>query len=123
MLLGDLWELRLPWALGGSFFPQVENAITENNTIIGDGVRFINVSAQVTGLNQARLDQFSQADKDEAYGLFWVGVGLFVMFDRIEGRHQKFVETRSDLITSVSHLISQRPNYGQSRWFSLQFVE
>lgn len=52
-----------------------------------------------------------------------MGLDTRAAFDRFRKAHQKFLEAESDWIAAVMHLTAPQPNFGQSRWSSLQMCE
>jgi HEPN domain-containing protein len=119
---GDMWEIRLPM-VWGMLIPVVEKKLTPVGSMISTVPRPHNISNSITGITDRRLQQFTQDDINEVYGHFVVGLDVCEVLDRFRKHHQLFTEAQSDLATAVSMLTAQSPNYGQSRWASLQFAE
>lgn len=119
---GDIWEVRIPLIRGTAV--GVERTLAEKHTqAFSRGPVWINACGALTHITQARLSGFSDADLSEVYGLYCVGLDVRAAFDRFREVHQKFEEAESDWATSVMHLTAQKPNFGQSRWSSLQMCE
>ncbi len=119
---GDIWEIKLPW-LRGSANIIVSSELSEIQSGVKKGPVLINVTNHIVDITQARLDQFSREDLQEAANQFMSGMQVCDWLDRARKQNPLFVQASSDLSDSVRHLCAQSPNFGQSRWSSLMFVE
>lgn len=99
---GDLWEMLIPF---------------------GYGRLPIDPCDCLTHLTSARLALFTNADRREAHYQFALGHGVRAAFDRFRKSNQSFIEAETDWTTAVALLTAQTPNFGQSRWASLQMCE
>ncbi|MDP3338717.1 hypothetical protein [Frigidibacter sp.] len=99
---GDLWEMLIPFSYGRVSIDPCD------------------CLTHVTG---ARLAFFTDADRREAYRQFALGHGVRAAFDRFRKLNQSFIEAETDWTTAVALLTAQTPNFGQSRWASLQMCE
>jgi hypothetical protein len=118
----DLWELRLPIIFGNcKVYADRKLSNDDGKSALGPPV--LNACDTLTGLRQARLDNFSDEDLDEVFSQFQIGMNVRQAFDRFQKSNNLFRESQSDMATAVMHLTAQIPNYGQSRWASLQFAE
>lgn len=118
---GDLLELRLP-IVYGACTPIVERTLSEQDDAVV-GAPKINACKLLSGITAARLEHFSDADLNEVYGMFVVGMDVRHAFDRFIKSSHFFREAQSDWMTAVMHMTSQNPNFGQARWASLQLAE
>ncbi len=119
---GDIWEMRLP-IVWGTLIPVVENRLTSPEPMFSTAPKPYNVSNSITGITDRRLLQFTNDDTNEVYGHFVVGLDVCAAIDHFRKYHPLFTEANSDLTTAVAMLTAQSPNYGQSRWATLQFAE
>jgi hypothetical protein len=118
---GDLWELKLPIVFG-ALTPVVERDISNDDDDVVGAPRF-NACKQLSDITAARLNDFSDNDLAEVYGMFMVGMDVRHAFDRFSKSSHFFPEAQGDWMTAVMHMTSQNPNYGQARWASLQLAE
>lgn len=120
---GDVWELRLPIIYGTAVIvaerslPPVIDRNFQKEPIQ------INACAALTHVTEKRLRHFSDEDLQEVYGLYCVGLDVRAAFKRFRKANRKFVEAETDWATAVTQLTAQQPNFGQSRWASLQMCE
>ena len=119
---GDMWEIRLPM-IWGRLIPVFEKNLTLSRPIISTVPRPHNISNSITSITDRRLQQFNEDDTNEVYGHFVVGLEVCEALDRFRKSHPLFTEAQSDMATAVAMLTAHSPNYGQSRWASLQFAE
>ena len=119
---GDIWEICLP-EIWGEIIPVVEKRLTVPNPMFSMTVRAHNISNSITGITDKRLQAFTESDTNEVCCLFVIGHDVCKALNKFSMLHQLFTEAQSDLSTAVSMLTAQNPNYGQSRWASLQFTE
>lgn len=119
---GDFWELRLP-IIYGSCCVYADRKLVGNDSEKNKGSSVMNVCTALTGLTQARLDQFSDDDISEVISQFQIGMDVRHAFDRFLKSNNLFPESQSDMATAVMQMTAQIPNYGQSRWASLQLAE
>lgn len=119
---GDMWEIRLP-LVWGTLIPVIEKKLTPPGPTISTVPSPHNISNSITGITDRRLQQFTDDDTNEVYGHFVVGLDVCEALKRFRKSHPLFIEAQDDLATAVAMLTAQSPNYGQSRWASLQFTE
>ena len=119
---GDLWELRLPIIYGACSI-YADRKLVDSKDEKGVGSSVMNVCNALTDVTQARLDQFSDYDIGEVFSQFQIGMDVRHAFDRFLKSNNFFPESQSDMATAVMQITAQIPNYGQSRWASLQFAE
>lgn len=119
---GDMWELRIPLMFGGAYFV-TSRVLEPEASAFSRGPNKVNPCASLTHITASRLAHFSDADLQEVYGLFVVGLDVRDAFKRFRNEHQLFVEAETDWTSAVGHLTAQNPNFGQSRWSTLQMCE
>ncbi|MFT4794674.1 MAG: hypothetical protein ACJAW4_000897 [Paracoccaceae bacterium] len=120
---GDIWELPIPLIFGTAIiYSSGELRHTQGN-VISRGPVHVNACSALSHITEARLSHFTDTDLAEVYNLFCVGIDVRRAFDCFRKEHQKFIEAEDDMKTAVMHQTAQRPNYGQSRWSSLQMCE
>lgn len=119
---GDIWALKLP-LVWGSIIPAVSRELKNNKNKIAKDPIVFNPVNNLRDITQRRLNLFSDDDLNEVYGLFIVGLDVLKGFDHFEKHSILFLQAKSDLTAAVMHLTAQSPNFGQSRYSSLQFAE
>lgn len=120
---GDLWEMRIPW-VRGTIAPKATRELPEDHgNTFGTEPLFPNPCASLKGITALRLSHFSDDDLNEAYGMFVIGLDVREVFDRFRAHDPLFLEAETDWTTSAALLTAQRPNFGQSRWATLQMCE
>ena len=117
---GDMWEMRIPKVFG---LVVVEETREMSEPTITTGVIRVNPCCSLVGLTEGRLSRFADADLNEIYQLYVIGLDVRAAFDRFRSAHPMFAEAESDWAAAAMHLTAQTPNYGQSRWASLQLCE
>jgi hypothetical protein len=120
---GDLWELRIPLIYGTVIVDARNDFLNDRPNIFSASPVKINACAALTHITPARLKCFRDSDLQEVYGSYCVGLDTRAAFDRFRKADSKFLEAESDWKAAVMHLTAQRPNFGQSRWSSLQMCE
>lgn len=96
---------------------------SEPQSAVLKGSLEINAANSLDGITEARLARFADADLKEVFEVFVLGWYVFDFFEQLSPSHVLFGEAKSDLITSSVLLNGRPPNYGQSRWASLQAAE
>lgn len=120
---GDIWEMRIPLIYGIAAI-EAKRALPQNSgNQIGTKVLDINACASLTWITEARLQHFSDADLNEVYGLFHVGLDVRKAFNRFRKSDPMFAAAEDDWTAAVAHMTNQSPNWGQARWSSLQMTE
>lgn len=119
---GDLWKLRIPIVWGSCDIVASRHFSEPKNDISKAGVK-LNATSSLDGITAARLIKFKDEDLKEVLEVFVVSLAVFEFFEQLIPSHVLFGEAKSDLITSSVLLSGRSPNYGQSRWASLQAAE
>lgn len=120
---GDIWEMRIPLIFGMAVIEVKRDLPKHSENVIGTQVLDINACASLTGITESRLQQFSDNDLNEVYGLFVVGLDVREAFNRFRKADPMFAAAEDDWFAAVGHMTNQSPNWGQSRWSSLQMTE
>lgn len=120
---GDIWEMRIPLIYGTAVIEAKRDLPGHTGNRIGTQVLSINACASLAGIIEARLQHFSDGDLDEVYGMFVVGLDVRKAFDRFRTADPMFAAAEDDWAAAVANMTSQSPNWGHSRWASLQMAE
>jgi len=124
LIKGDPWKIKFPLLFGRAKFvfdPDLEKFKEEpipkiNEPIIANPLNCIEkfTTEIAKNLSREEMQEFAQ---------FFVFA--FETIQRLsEIRTKSFIpEARSDLYTAVDNIFTSPPNYGQSKWASLQFTE
>lgn len=120
---GDIWEMRIPLIFGMAVIEANRDLPKHSGNFFGKQVLEINACASLTGITEARLQHFSDNDLNEVYGLFVVGLDAREAFNRFRKADPMFAAAEDDWFAAVGHMTNQSPNWGQSRWSSLQMTE
>ena len=120
---GDIWEMRIPLIFGMAVIEVKRDLPEDSGNFIAKQVLEINACASLTGITGARLQYFSDNDLNEVYGLFVVGLDVREAFNRFRKADPMFAAAEDDWFAAVGHMTNQSPNWGQSRWSSLQMTE
>lgn len=120
---GDIWEMRIPLIFGTAVIEVKRHIPKHSHNLIGTQVLDINACASLTGITEGRLQHFSDTDLNEVYGLFVIGLDVREAFNRFRKADPMFAAAEDDWFAAVGHMTNQSPNWGQSRWSSLQMTE
>lgn len=124
MIRGDLFKMSFPTVFGAA------NVICDVNwmdrkspQITNDGSRpFVNVLNCVEGLTKEYASVLTTDELRELTDLFLFGYDSTLVIDEVSTA--PFIdEAKGDLESSVANLFERQPQYGLSKWASLQSVE
>lgn len=121
LIEGDLWMLRFPRIFGSVSFVVSRSIRSER---IGAGSRPItyNVIDAIQDMPPSRVLNLPDKELEHIYKRFILG---FKAFGFLEGsRHNTLIEAAiGDVSAAVRHLMETMPQYGLSKWSSLQASE
>lgn len=122
VIAGDIYKMTLPVMFGTSGFVFDMGPPQRNILLQGREVVLSNITNYVQGLTPARTQSMSLSECNGIVG--WFGNAAVARSSICSVRYPEFVgEARAELDTSVEHLLSRPPQFGLSRWASLQAVE
>jgi len=120
----DLWKIKFPLLFGKARFvfnPNLEKFKDEPKYKINESI-IINPLNCIEKFTTEIAKSLSRKDMRELAQFFVFAFETIRRFSEIKTK--PFVpEARSDLKTAVNNLFYSPPNYGQSKWASLQFTE
>lgn len=122
LIAGDIYKITIPLFFGTSGFV-FDMGPEERKTILrGREVTLLNIKRYIQGLTVARISTMTSDECNEVVTKFGKAAIAWSNLDSVA--YADFVvEARADLNTSVEHLFSRVPQFGLSRWASLQAVE
>lgn len=117
----DMWTLRFPRIYGSARFT-VSRTIESDTGPSSKGSVLYNVLDAVEKLPRARILTLPDNELEHVYEKFMLGLQAFAL---LEGTSDSdlMASARADIAASVDHLLSSRPEYGLSKWSSLQATE
>jgi hypothetical protein len=122
---GDLYRVLLPLWFGTLGFVFDGGPLEREQTITQLGSQRLNISNVVRyaeGLTIARVMDMELVACAEIVD--WFGKAMFAAANVSSVKFPDFLsEARSDLGSSVDYMVAKNPQYGLSRWSSLQAVE
>lgn len=119
IIRGDPWKIKLPFVIGlveFAFDPCLDKY--QDSTSSPDSV---NPLRCIEGLTSDFAKGLARQEMKEIAGFFVFALRSTQRLREANGPY--LAEARVDLETAVSDLFLARPNYGQSKWASLQFTE
>ena len=118
----DLWALGLP-IMFGEIHIVCKRELSSGGTHFSSGPITINPCELLIGITQDRLEMLTDDDLNQVLEMFLLGLDVRRAFNFYQNASHYFREAESDWATAVFHLTGQNPNFGQSRWASLQLAE
>lgn len=124
LIKGDPWKIKFPLLFGRAKFvfdPDLEKHKEEPKTKISEPI----VANPLKCIERFTADIAKSLTKSEMSQLAQFFVSTFETLQRVvEIKNKPYIpEARADLDSAVNNIFSSPPNYGQSRWASLQFTE
>lgn len=117
----DIWVFRLPLIYGRARFISYKTAKPEN-FVTGNKPLYVNIIDCILDLPDGIRMSFTQTQLREMLILFDLGYKAFNGLDSFR-KNELIMSGLSDLDISVSKLYDKNPNYGLSKWSSLQASE
>jgi hypothetical protein len=122
VISGDIYKVRIPLMFGTSGFVFDSGPLERKTIVNGREVTLSNIPKHVEGLTPARVQSMTTSECNEVVTIF--GKAAVAWSTLASVKFQDFMsEAKADLETSVEHLLSKSPQFGLSRWSSLQAVE
>lgn len=124
LIKGDPWKIKFPFLYGRAKFvfdPNLEKHKEESKAKSNGPI----IANPLMCIEKLTADIAKSLTKSEMSKLAHFFISTFETFLRLfEIKDKPFIpEARVDLDTAVNNIISSSPNYGQSKWASLQFTE
>lgn len=122
LIAGDIYKITIPLFFGTHGFVFDVGPAERKMILSGREVIVRNIKKYIQGLTEARINTMTSNECNEVVTKFgkaavaWSSLGSVAYADFVG-------EARADLDTSVEHLLSRSPQFGLSRWASLQAVE
>ncbi len=92
------------------------------NPILGKKIGVFNILNTIEGLTSTLANRLSENELKEIMDLFIKALDTFYKLEK--KRDLKYLmEAKADFETAVNNILSNKPQFGQSKWASLQFVE
>ncbi len=124
-VLGNLFELRMPkiWGSAHIIWHSNFDLSKKKENIIGKGPIAINVAECIQQLTPIMAKKITDNEKQRI--LRWFTISLET-FDNLSHGRKTWInkdQILTNIDSSCRYLISQRPNFGESLWASLQATE
>ena len=126
MLRGDILRMDFPIGYGlNRIICSKKLAKDRPSVIIGtrENPPTLNVLDFVEGLTQEFANTLDTEEMQGLFNQFVFGRNAFTRVYEIYDRSELTQQARADLMASSSHLFDSPPNYGLSKWASLQAAE
>lgn len=117
----DLWTLQLPRIYGSARFT-VSRTIQSDPGPSSNGPVVYNVVDAVEKLPSSRVSSLPDSELRHIYEKFMFGLQAFGVLEGTSN-NDLIASARSDIASSVDHLVAGSPDYGLSKWSSLQAAE
>ncbi len=122
VIAGDVYKVRIPLIFGTHGFVFDSGPPERKMILNGRSVALNNITKHVQELTPARVQSMTANECNEVVTIFRKAAVAWSNLASV--KFQDFLsEARADLETSVEHLLSKSPQFGLSRWASLQAVE
>jgi len=77
----------------------------------------------IPGITQEYANSLTDEELEGIFNQFFFGFNAFIRINEVSRRGELTTQARADLVASVDHLFHSLPNYGLSKWASLQAAE
>ncbi len=127
LIKDDPFRVRIPLVYGrGRFIFDKTMKPTSNISVSQDGLKpdllYINVYACIDGITANIIESLTIDDEKQIMDFFSESYNAIYRLD--ERKSLPFrIEAKTDLRTAVDVIMSERTNYGLSKWSSMQFIE
>ena len=123
----DLWVLQIPQIMGRVEFVASADQPTSKADYVSGKPYIYNVVDSVKRMTDAQKRELPDYERAFIFEKFIVGFqSLSIVkacISQLPEAQNICLAAEADLNASVNHLISSTPEYGQSKWASLQFAE
>jgi hypothetical protein len=121
LIRNDPWVIRLPRIMGGVNAVISRTAVSEGMTVRGR-LPLYNILDSIENLTAGMKESLTEEDLENIFRFFQMGYAGFMMLEELCS-YQLIESALSDLDATVEHVMVRNPNYGLSKWASLQTVE
>jgi hypothetical protein len=122
LIENDLWILKIPFILGSvSFF--VSRTIKSNKLSLNNKPATYNVLDAVVDLPPSRIPMLPDNELEHIFRKFLLGLKALSIVRSSIKKHELISSALADIEASIEHFTGSRPNYGLSKWASLQASE
>ena len=120
LIRDDVWRIKLPLFHGA--YKLVFGPFPKDEKLPGPDAEAVYPFRWIEGLTADFARSLTRKEVRHLAGLIMFALRVTRQLFRVE--HQKYLpQARVDLANAVSSLFLSRPDYGQSKWASLQFAE
>lgn len=113
---GDLWSVRIPRLVGSGMFVVLRPRTSPHKGLY-------NILDLVEAMTDAHRASLSADALDNLHDLFHTGFQALSILHASRSRHRLLAIALEDTKAAVLHLMGPIPEYGSSRWASLQVTE
>lgn len=120
----DPWKIELPLIFGKVnlvFDPEIDKYDNAKKMAVNSEL-YINALRSVCGLTKNFAKSLSKTEMEQLAQFYLFALKTIQHLSEVKDRPY-ISEARSDLNMAVSNIFSFPPNYGQSKWATLQFTE
>ncbi len=112
---GDLWTVVAPLLIGRGMFVAMHPSVS-----LAPGVyNIVQFVEGMTDVYASKLSRDAMAELHDRFNIAFFALSIL----RDSGSNELIRHARSDLRAAVMHLTDDRPEYGASKWSSLQVAE
>lgn len=126
MLRGDIYRMRFPIGYGLNRIVSLRELTKERPSVIvgtRDNLPTLNVLDFVEGLTQDYANSLTDEELEGLFNQFVFGRTAFMCIFEVSNGNVLKSQACADLKASTNHLFTHPPNYGLSKWASLQAAE
>lgn len=122
LIRGDPYLMNIPIALGDVEFTFDVKTFGQSGSLDGNGRTVVNVFDCLTNITEATVARVSRSEGPRLANELRANTHRFHKATEI-GEFWGTLDVRTDLDTAAHHVVSDQPNFGISRWHSLQAAE
>lgn len=122
---GNIYEMKIPkiWGSADAIWGPISNQVKDKSIISNRGTLTINVPEHIEKLTPSLAEAIKKPRQLEI--IVWFSK-CFQIFNFLRDKHENWrysVQILTNIDTSVRYILSSSPNYGESKWASLQATE
>lgn len=123
MIQNTPWQMNIPLVYGG-IIPIIDISLANrtSNKITSKGLPEFNILTCIQNITKDFAGRLSNSELTYIYKRFMIALDVCHALRNRRGA-QYMSQAHSDLLASVEHIMRVNPEFGQSRWSTLQLIE